>query len=283
MKKITLMLMCILAFGAESGLAQTYILTKSVLAQRVDINGDSLITAKKSERLEESWLLNVVTEVKDFKVFYIVKFKEKGSRKDSLDTVELNKRVSQYYIESGKEKGNFSAQKETNYFKLTNAEFAGVTKKLDEKWTFGTVILPLKLRFGDTDSKGNNLRYFDFTSEVNVGLSVARRFTRGNTRIIDTYGFLSLNLSSIPVDSANTHGFQKTKTNASAISPTIGMVINFKNSGLQLIGTIGMDFMAGELGRKWTYRNQPWIGIGVGFSIFKFGDKGTTTEQDKKK
>lgn len=276
--------MCILAFGAEAGLAQTYILTKSVLAQRVDINGDSIITAKKSERLEESWLLNVVTEAKDFKVFYIVKFKEKkGNRSDSLDAVQLNKRVSQYYIESVTEKGSFSAKKETNYFKLTNAEFAEVTKKLNEKWTFGTVILPLKLRFGDTDSKGNNLRYFDFTSEVNVGLSVARRFTRGNTRIIDTYGFLSLNLSSIPVDSANTHGFQKTKTNASAISPTIGMVINFKNSGLQLIGTIGMDFMAGELGRKWTYRNQPWIGIGVGFSIFKFGDKGTATEQDKKK
>ena len=68
MKKITLMLMCILAFGAEAGLAQTYMLTKSVLAQRVDINGDSLITAKKSERLEESWLLNVVTEANDFKV-----------------------------------------------------------------------------------------------------------------------------------------------------------------------------------------------------------------------
>ena len=283
MKKITLMLMCILAFGAEAGLAQTYMLTKSVLAQRVDINGDSLITAKKPERLEESWLLNVVTEAKDFKVFYIVKFKEKGTKKDSLDAVELNKRVSQYYIESVTEKGSFSAKKETNYFKLTNTEFAEVTKKLDEKWTFGTVILPLKLRFGDTDSKGNNLRYFDFTSEVNVGLSVAHRFTRGNTRTIDFYGFLSLNLSSIPVDSANTQGFQKTKTNASAISPTIGMVINFKNSGLQLIGTIGMDFMAGELGRKWTYRNQPWIGIGVGFSIFKFGDKGTATEQDKKK
>ena len=283
MKKITLMLMCILAFGAEAGLAQTYMLTKSVLAQRVDINGDSLITAKKSERLEESWLLNVVTEAKDFKVFYIVKFKEKGTKKDSLDAVELNKRVSQYYIESVTEKGSFSAKKETNYFKLTNTEFAEVTKKLDEKWTFGTVILPLKLRFGDTDSKGNNLRYFDFTSEVNVGLSVAHRFTKGNTRTIDFYGFLSLNLSSIPVDSANTQGFQKTKTNASAISPTIGMVINFKNSGLQLIGTIGMDFMAGELGRKWTYRNQPWIGIGVGFSIFKFGDKGTATEQDKKK
>ena len=277
------MLMCILAFGAEAGLAQTYMLTKSVLAQRVDINGDSLITAKKPERLEESWLLNVVTEAKDFKVFYIVKFKEKGTKKDSLDAVELNKRVSQYYIESVTEKGSFSAKKETNYFKLTNTEFAEVTKKLDEKWTFGTVILPLKLRFGDTDSKGNNLRYFDFTSEVNVGLSVAHRFTKGNTRTIDFYGFLSLNLSSIPVDSANTQGFQKTKTNASAISPTIGMVINFKNSGLQLIGTIGMDFMAGELGRKWTYRNQPWIGIGVGFSIFKFGDKGTATEQDKKK
>jgi hypothetical protein len=279
MKKITLMMMCLLALGVEAGFAQTYMLTKSILAERVDINGESL---KATERLEERWLLNVVTDTKDFKVFYIVKFKEKkGDTADSLVTVELNKRVSQYYS-IVEEKGGFTTKKQTNYFKLANAEFMEVTTKLDEKWTFGTVILPLKLRFGDTDSKGSNLRYFDFTSEVNVGLSVARRFTRGNTRTIDTYGFLSLNLSSIPVDSANTHGFQKAKTNASAISPTIGMVINFKNSGLQLITTIGMDLMAGELGRKWTYRNQPWIGIGVGFSIFKFGDKGTVTEQSKK-
>lgn len=282
MKKITLMMMFLLSLGTKVGFAQTYMLTKSVLAKRVDINGDSLIPTQKPERLEERWLLNVVTETKDFKVFYIVKFKEKkGNTSDSLDTVELNKRVSQYsYLME--ERGNFTTKKQANYFKLTNAEFTDVTVKIDARWTFGTVILPLKLRFGDTDSKGNNLRYFDFTSEVNVGLSLAWRMTRGNTRTIDTYFFGSLNLSSIPVDSANTQGFQKTKTNASAISPAAGMVINFKNSGLQLITTIGVDFMAGELGRKWTYRNQPWIGIGVGFSIFKLGEKVTVKEQDKK-
>jgi hypothetical protein len=282
MKKITLLMMCLLALGVEAGFAQSYMLTKSVLAKRVDINGDSLIQPQSVERLEARWLLNVVTETKDFKVFYIVKFKEKKDDKaDSLQAVELNKRVSLYSY-SVEEKGIFTNKRIDNYFKLTNAEFTEVTTKLDARWTFGTVILPLKLRFGDTDTKGNNLRYFDFTSEVNIGLSIAWRMTRANTRTIDTYFFGSLNLTSIPVDSANTHGFQKTKTNASAISPTFGTVINFKNSGLQLIGTIGYDFMAGELGRKWTYRNQPWIGIGVGFSIFKFGDKGTVKEQDKK-
>ena len=282
MKKITLMMLFLLALETKAGFAQTYMLTKSVLAKRVDINGDSLIPTQKPERLEERWLLNVVTETKDFKVFYIVKFKvNKGNTIDSLDTVELNKKVSQYsYLVE--ERGSFTTKKQVNYFKLTNTQFTEVTTKLDARWTFGTVILPLKLRFGDTDSKGNNLRYFDFISEVNVGLSLAWRMTRGNTRTIDTYFFGSLNLSSIPVDSANTQGFQKTKTNASAISPAVGMVINFKNSGLQFITTIGVDFMAGELGRKWTYKNQPWIGIGVGFSIFKLGEKVTVKEQNKK-
>ena len=280
MKKIPLIMMFLLTLGIEVGFSQTYMLTKSVLAKRVDINGDSLIPTQKPERLEQRWLLNVVTDGKDFKVFYIVKFKEKkGDTVDSLKSVKLNERVSSYMV---KKEGNFTGEQITNYFKLTNIEFTEVTTKLEAGWTFGTVILPLKLRFGDTDNKGNNLRYFDFTSEVNIGLSIAWRMTRVNTRTIDTYLFGSLNLSSIPVDSANTHGFQKTKTNTSAISPTIGMVINFKNSGLQLIGTIGYDFMAGELGRKWTYRNQPWIGIGVGFSIFKFGNKDTETEQKMK-
>jgi hypothetical protein len=282
MKNIILMMIFLLVLGAKAGFAQSYMLTKSVLAKRVDINGDSLIQPQSVERLEARWLLNVVTETKDFKVFYIVKFKEKKGNTVDLEIVELNKRVSLYSY-SVEEKGIFTNKRIDNYFKLTNAEFTEVTTKLDARWTFGTVILPLKLRFGDTDSQGNNLRYFDFTSEVNIGLSVAWRMTRANTRTIDNYFFWGLNLTSIPVDSANTHGFQKTKTNASAISPTFGTVINFKNSGLQLIGTIGYDFMAGELGRKWTYRNQPWIGIGVGFSIFKFGDKGIATEQDKKK
>lgn len=276
MKKI-LFIILLLLIGSKVGYTQTYILTKPILIPKTNAKGDS---TGEYESLEKGWLLNVVQETKDSKVFQIIPFK--GKNKDDSLIVALNKRLATYSKYVKDSKGNRVLERLTNYFKVTNAEFSEAITQLHERWTFGTVILPLKLRFGDTDSKGNNLRYFDFTSEINVGLSLAWRMTKANSRTIDTYLFGSLNLSSIPMDSANTKGFQKIKTNASAISPTTGLVVHFKKSGLQLITTIGLDFIAGELGRKWVYRNQPWLGIGVGFSIFKFGDKGTVTEQVKK-
>jgi hypothetical protein len=262
-----LILVCLMSFGVTTK-GQSYILIRSILTEKTDIKGEE---KKGSEILEERWLFRIVVETKDYKIISILPFKD--SKDDDGKIYALNKRVA--YTEDSNDK----SVKITNYFKLTSAEFAEVAKKVEERWGFGTIILPIKLRFGDTDNQNKNLRYFDFTSEVNVGLSLAWRMSSPRSRVIDTHLIASLNLSSIPVDSANTRGFLKTPTKISAMSPTIGFLFNFKNSGLQLIASTGLDLMAGELGKKWIYRNQPWIGIGIGFSLFKFGDKGSATDK----
>jgi hypothetical protein len=267
MKKFFLILVCLISFGITTK-GQSYILIKSILADKTDIKGEE---KKGSEILEEKWLFRIVIETKEYKIISILPFKD--SKDDDGKIYTLNKRVA--YTEDLNDK----SVKTTNYFKLTLAEFGEVARKVEERFGFGTIILPIKLRFGDTDSQNKNLRYFDFTSEVNVGLSIAWRMSSPRSRVIDTHLIGSLNLSSIAVDSANTRGFQKTSTKISALSPTVGLLFNFKNSGLQLITSVGLDLMAGELGKKWIYRNQPWIGIGIGFSIFKFGDKGSSTDK----
>jgi len=37
----------------------------------------------------------------------------------------------------------------------------------------------------------------------------------------------------------------------------------------------GIDFLAGEIGREWVYRDKPFLGIGLGFDIAELGVKPT--------
>ncbi len=165
MKKI-LFIILLLLIGSKVGYTQTYMLTKPIIVPKLNAKGD---TTDGFVSLEKGWLLNVVQETKDSKVFQIIPFK--GKNKDDSLIVALNKRLATYSKYVKDSKGNRVLERLTNNFKVTNAEFSEAITQLHERWTFGTIILPLKLRFGDTDSKGNNLRYFDFTSEINVGLA----------------------------------------------------------------------------------------------------------------
>jgi len=53
-----------------------------------------------------------------------------------------------------------------------------------------------------------------------------------------------------------------------AFSPGLGFGYHYDTFGLFIAG--GMDFPIGNtIATNWRYKNQPWIGFGVGFSIFK--------------
>ncbi|MEP0479707.1 MAG: hypothetical protein ABJD23_05805, partial [Nonlabens sp.] len=61
------------------------------------------------------------------------------------------------------------------YFLLPKADFdknSKVVVKLPKNsFTFGAVTVPIKFRFGSKDDQGNRERFFDFTGDINIGLS----------------------------------------------------------------------------------------------------------------
>lgn len=249
------------------GNAQIYVLKQDTIIQRQErvFKSFKLLSDNKSNTNE----INLKSG------YYLKKQKE---TKDSVFVSVLP------FKDSIRNKVFFKRQKKSNdienpdvFFGFLKSDFKQQTQKVESRFGFGTVILPLKIRFGGGDSIAKTKRYFDFTADVNLGLSLNYRFNRELAQI-KKYFIINLSTSSVKVNKDNTNGYVKTETNASAISPSVGFVFEFNNA-IQLMTCIGVDFVAGKLGREWIYRDKPYLGIGIGFSLFKFNDKSGYTTQ----
>ncbi len=159
---------------------------------------------------------------------------------------------------------------------IDGAEIKYVVPK--HSFTFGAVTVPIKLRFGSKDDNGNRKRYFDFTSDVNIGLSAGYKLrpNRNDNFAINFLGGVSI--TSVEVDEQTTDSFVSTNTKAAAFTPNLSIVFEAKNFQIGIFS--GIDFLSGELSDNWIYQNKPWLGIGLGYGIFSKDKKESNqTEQ----
>jgi hypothetical protein len=148
------------------------------------------------------------------------------------------------------------------------------------EFTFGVVVLPDKLRFGNKSSDPSKNRYVNFTADVNIGINIGWKITpnaykKDAPSITFVFG---ANYSSIPVDSNSTKKnatqtpYVTQATNVSAVSPAFGFVVDIPKTGntgdFQLGVFVGGDILLGSVNRNWIYYQQPWLGFGIGYSIF---------------
>lgn len=128
-------------------------------------------------------------------------------------------------------------------------------------WNLGFLVLPVKLRPFATE-RGQ----FDFSDGYSVGttfaFTVAQNMNNGLTQSLLLYA----GISSYTADSLKLKE-RRNDYKIAAFSPAAGYMLEKNNVQLSII--IGFDFPAGNLQKKWVYRNQPWFGIGLGFSLFK--------------
>ncbi len=78
------------------------------------------------------------------------------------------------------------------------------------------------------------------------------------------------------VDSLTTKGNLTSSTSAASFSPHLGFIFDYQSFQFGLY--TGMDFLDGEPNKLWVYRNKPWMGIGIGYSLFKTETKRTSNE-----
>lgn len=162
-----------------------------------------------------------------------------------------------------------SAQSEKKlYFLIPYKVFDKVCEKPISKHSFtvGIPTIPAKLRFGN-GGKGSDPRYFRFESNLSLGLSGGWKYSFGEDNKYAINTLLGFTIASVAVDSITTKGKVNSNTSAASFSPHFGFVFDFQN--FQFGFYSGVDFLYGEPNQHWVYRNQPWLGIGIGYSLFK--------------
>jgi hypothetical protein len=139
-------------------------------------------------------------------------------------------------------------------------------------FTIGTVLLPIKMRFGSS-KKIDNIYSKDFllTNDVSLGFSFGYKRKWNENWGINFLGGFSV--SSIQVDSSTTKGYSKSLSNASGVTGHVGLLLEDNN--FQFGVFTGIDYLTGAIGKQWLYKSQPWVGVAIGYSLFK-----TKTMQD---
>jgi hypothetical protein len=61
------------------------------------------------------------------------------------------------------------------------------------------------------------------------------------------------------------------KRSIAVVSPAIAGLVRIE--GVEAGVFLGYEFGVGSGAGKWDYHGRPWVGLGVGFNLFKLGDK----------
>jgi hypothetical protein len=264
-----LSLQCLLGFAQpEVDLNKVYILTQPAKLTKCNAVGEP--TDNETEIALRGFEFKIdIVRASDF-VIHFIKW-----RKD----VEKN---NQFYNTKSRERGLARIPTAADvFFILPLTEFnKSIMKFGNAPFAVGILVVPIKMRFGNGEQEiPENRRYFAFESAVSLGFSIGvnikldkSKFTARNNLAILT----GVSLSSVPVDSFTTKGYLSSSTNSASITWHLGVLYQIDNFQIGLF--TGMDFLAGELGRQWKYKEKPWFGIGLGYSMFKA--RRTTDTQD---
>lgn len=153
----------------------------------------------------------------------------------------------------------------TRYFLLPKADLDLFADKLLDKCTAigGIATLPFKWRPQDgaftKDLSITGLAGFKHNCSANVAYSV----------------LLGIGVTSVTADSSNSKS--PSSSDLAAITISLGGVFQYK--GLQIGIFTGIDKISNNRTTNWKYQGKPWIGIGVGFSIFS--DNTPSTKEGK--
>lgn len=104
----------------------------------------------------------------------------------------------------------------------------------------------------------------DFTKDITLTGLGGFKYT--NRVGVDFNTMLGIGISSVTIDSSNTNAKYKSSGEFSAITLSFGEVIEWKK--LQFGVFIGIDMVRRADVHSWINQGKPWLGFGIGFSVF---------------
>lgn len=258
-------------------LAQNYRTTDPLLIQPCPLSGDSGSRGTAIELPANTLIRVLPSSITDGKVIKVFEFTGGGSE-------QLNKDYVYNSNSSGK-----SIKTSPKYFFISNAmmEYTVLVEdvKRSSGFVFGPLIVPIKMRFGSFRGDPKERRtYFDLTADVNLGLAAGHKWAfvrKGNNRPFELAALGGVSITSITMNADNTQNFLTNENKISALTLTAAGV--FIKDQFQIGVMVGMDFPSGEVGKKWIYRDMPWVGIGLGVTLFQNNNDRTMAVQAKNK
>ncbi|QHI39071.1 hypothetical protein IMCC3317_44720 [Kordia antarctica] len=139
-------------------------------------------------------------------------------------------------------------------------------------WKVSAITVPLKAYL---TSQSDSLTSFtnNLETDVNVAVTFGKSWEKFSykkgrepklTNNQNAYVFAGLNKLSLT--KKNTDG-KNDGDNILSISSGIGYQYGYGKLGLSLL--LGIDLPVSSIGQNWVFKYQPWLGIGIGYSIFK--------------
>jgi hypothetical protein len=264
---LSIILICtsFITYGQDSKkLGKSFVMTQNYLAQKCNAVGSNKETTE--DALERTFTIIVEAMTSTGYVISVPEF----------DKPDLDEKFSKTNAkaETKSADGTVIAPAEPSkdiYFFIPFSEFDKVAEKAvsNHSFTVGIPTIPAKIRFGN-GGNGDDGRYFRFEGNISLGLSGGYKYSFGEDNKNAVNVLLGFTVSSVQVDNSTTKGKVSSNTSAASFSPHLGFV--FEADKFQFGLYTGIDFLNGEPNNYWVYRNQPWLGIGLGYSIFSVGN-----------
>lgn len=127
-------------------------------------------------------------------------------------------------------------------------------------FTAGTVLIPVKLRFDE----------FQFSKDITLGPYFGMKWLMSNYRPNYFSLGVTTGITSVTLSQRNTNSsFVAETQDVAAFTLAIGGILEFNKVQLGLFG--GWDWINGNIGSEnginWAYQGEPWLSIGLGYSI----------------
>jgi len=169
---------------------------------------------------------------------------------------------------------NFNTKIENGNFYITLKEGDNLAFR-SEAYHAGPITIPFKVYLTSRDDSHNSNASADF----NAGLFIGRKWGKKSFinlpaektgKSHETYvstNFLA-GFSVIEIDAKNSINSSTVEGKSLSFGPGFGMGFHYDSFGV-FIGA-GLDIPIGNsTAKEWRYKNQPWIGFGIGFGLFK--------------
>jgi len=88
---------------------------------------------------------------------------------------------------------------------------------------------------------------------------------------------LGVGISAVNITPETVNNYIDKNITTGAFTPSLGLVYSYESFQVGLFS--GLDIIPGELGQNWDYKNKPWLGVGLGFTIFQKNKIDNSSEQ----